>query len=294
MQYTLRQLEVFVATAHFQNITKAAESLAMSQSAASGALKDLESQFNIQLFDRVGKRLQTNALGERIRVQAEALLGQAEELEDELLKHEKLGHLRVGATLTIGNYLCVDLMNRYLQSSKDARVSLEVANTSTIAKEILNFEIDLGLIEGEYQHPNLDIVPWQEDELVCFCAPDHPLAQRKTLSDEDIQSADWILREKGSGTRQTFNRAMQGISPQLKVKLELQHTEAIKRAVENGLGISCLSKISVEQAFERGSLVPLVIPHRDFSRTLYFVIHKQKYRDSGILHWMKLCGLEEK
>lgn len=291
MQFTLRQLEVFVATAHFQNVTKAADSLAMSQSAASGALKDLESQFSIQLFDRVGKRLQTNAFGERIRVQAEALLARAEELEDEFLKHDKLGHLRVGATLTIGNYLCVDLMNRYLQSSEDARVSLEVANTSTIAKEILNFEIDLGLIEGEFHHPDLEVIPWQSDELICFCAPNHPLANKKTLTDNDIENADWILREKGSGTRQTFNRAMQGISPRLKVKLELQHTEAIKRAVEKGLGISCLSKISVEQAFERGSLVPLNVPHRDFARVLYFVIHKQKFRDSGILHWMKLCGL---
>ncbi len=291
MQFTLRQLEVFVATAHFQNVTKAADSLAMSQSAASGALKDLESQFSIQLFDRVGKRLQTNAFGERIRVQAEALLAQAEELEDELLKHDKLGHLRVGATLTIGNYLCVDLMNRYLQSSEDARVSLEVANTSTIAKEILNFEIDLGLIEGEFHHPDLEVIPWQNDELVCFCAPDHPLAALESLSDHEIENAHWILREKGSGTRQSFNRAMQGISPKLNVKLELQHTEAIKRAVENGLGISCLSKIAVEQAFERGSLVPLSVPHRDFTRVLYFVIHKQKFRDSGILHWMQLCGL---
>lgn len=292
MRYTLRQLQIFLATVHHKNITKAAASLAMSQSAASGALKDLEGQFNIQLFDRVGKRLQTNELGERVRIKAESVLAQALELENELRQHNTLGYLKVGATLTIGNYLCVDLINRYKQASNDAKVKLEVANTAKITEEILNFDIDLGLIEGELQHPDLDIIPWQQDQLVCFCHPDHPLANKTTISDQDLSQANWILREPGSGTRQTFDRAMAGISSQLKIGLELQHTEAIKHSVENNLGISCLSEITLKSAFARGSLIPLKVDSKDFSRNFYFIIHKQKYRSAGILHWMKLCGIE--
>ncbi len=296
MRFTLRQLEVFLATAHTRNLTKAAEELAMSQSAASGALKDLESQFNMQLFDRVGKRLQTNELGQRVRAKGEALLAQAKELENELAQHDPmhpgslhLGPIKVGATLTIGNYLCVDLINAYMQIPDAGKVTLEVANTERIAEEILNFDIDLGLIEGELQHPDLDIIPWREDRLICFSHPDHPLTKKTELSDDDLRQAAWILRERGSGTRQAFDRAMAGVAPQLNVILELQHTEAIKRAVEKNLGVACLSEIALQSAFARGDLAPLDVPSKNFSRTLYLVIHKNKYRSAGIEHWLKLC-----
>ncbi|MFT5082832.1 MAG: DNA-binding transcriptional LysR family regulator [Lentisphaeria bacterium] len=291
MKYTLRQLEVFLATTHFENITKAAEHLKMSQSAASGALKDLESQFDVRLFDRVGKRLQTNASGERVRVRAEALFAQAQELEDELKQHKSIEHLKIGATLTIGNYLCVELIHQYMTYSSNTRVKLEVANTSTIAKQILNFDNDLGLIEGEFHHPDLLIMPWREDSLTCFCAPNHPLAHIKTITDQHLLNTPWILREQGSGTRQTFDRAMSGLSSHLNITLELQHTEAIKRAVEKGLGISCLSEIALKDAFDRGTLIPLAIPARDFSRKFYCVIHKQKYLSAGILRWLEICDI---
>jgi DNA-binding transcriptional LysR family regulator len=292
MHYTLRQLQVFLAVAHFENVTKAAEHLAMSQSACSGALKDLETQYDVQLFDRVGKRLQTNELGRLLRPKAEALIAMAEELEQDLKKHKDIGRIKVGATLTIGNYVAVPLISEFLRTY-GASVSLEVANTRSIAEQLLNFDIDIGMIEGEYQHRDLDVIPWREDEMVCFCSPRHPLAQKKTLSDDDLMSADWILREAGSGTRQTFNRAMHGILPRLNVLLELQHTEGIKQAVEKDLGISCLSHISLQDAFERGSLVPLPVPHRDFRRMFYAILHKHKYRSAGLLRWLELCGISQ-
>ncbi|MCP5014819.1 MAG: LysR family transcriptional regulator [Ketobacter sp.] len=289
MKYTLRQLQVFLATAHFQNISKAANSLAMSQSAASSALSEMESQFDIQLFDRVGKRLQLNSLGHALRGQAEALLRQAEDLELALQQHSAVGHLKVGATLTIGNYLAIHIMSRFLQELPGAQVELDVANTAAIAAKVKNFELDVGLIEGEISDPELDIIPWMEDELVVFCAPDHPLATKKKLSEKDILNAQWILREQGSGTRQAFDWAMHGILPELTILLELQHTEAIKRAVEARLGIGCLSRVALKEAFSRGSLIPLPIPNRNLKRQFYFILHKQKYRDSSIDQWLKLC-----
>jgi DNA-binding transcriptional LysR family regulator len=289
MRYTFRQLEVFLAAAHFQNITRAAESLAMSQSAASSALKDIESQFDLPLFDRIGKRLQLNEQGRLIRPKAEQLIEQAKELERVMAQHKDAGHLKVGATLTIGNYLAVKTMAELMQVQPDAEVSLEVANTSKIGQKVLNFEIDIGMIEGELQHPDLELIPWLDDELTVFCSPEHPYADLLQVTDRHLKDAEWILRESGSGTRQAFDRAMHGILAELQVKLELQHTEAIKRAVEAGLGIGCLSRVTVQDAFKRGSLIPLPTPHRNLSRKFYFVLHKQKYRSAGIEKWMELC-----
>ena len=290
MKFSFRQLEVFLAAAHFQNITRAAESLAMSQSAASSALKELESQFDIQLFDRVGKRLQLNELGRLYRPKVESVLAQARELEQAFSKHSEAGALKVGATLTIGNYLAVGVMAEYMTSPSRPRVSLEVANTATIARRVKDFELDIGLIEGEIQSPELDMIPWREDELVVFCAPEHPLASKGTLTDDDLRQATWIMREQGSGTRQSFERGMHGLLPDLNVLLELEHTEAIKRAVEANLGIGCVSRVVLADAFKRGSLVPLAVPeHRRFDRQFYFILHKQKYRSAGIDAWMTLC-----
>ncbi|MBU6952603.1 LysR family transcriptional regulator [Hahella sp. HN01] len=289
MHYTLRQLEIFLAAAHFENITQAAKSLSMSQSAASDALRNLESQFNIQLFDRIGKSLQLNELGRMLRPRVEALIERARDLELDFQQHTDIGSLKVGATLSIGNYLAVRIMADFMQQHPGAKVSLEVANTTTIAGKVLNFELDVGLVEGEINHNELEVIPWRDDELKIFCAPDHPLAQKKVLSDSDLVRASWILRERGSGTRQAFEWAMHGILPDLKVSIELQHTEAIKRAVEANLGIGCLSRVTLVDAFKRGSLAPLEAPHRNFQRRFYFILHKEKYRSAGIENWLELC-----
>jgi DNA-binding transcriptional LysR family regulator len=289
MRYTLRQLEVFLAIAHQQNVSKAAQALNLSQSAASSALKELEQQFDVQLFDRIGKRLQLNEQGRLIRPKAESLLAQAADLEQTLLKHADAGHLKVGATLSIGNYLAVNIMAEMMHQQPNANISLEVANTEIISQKVINYTLDIGLIEGELQHSDLNVIPWRDDELAVFCSPEHPFAKKKTLTDEDLLSASWILREAGSGTRQAFERAMHGILPDLHVAHELQHTEAIKRAVEANLGIGCLSQITLEEAFNRGSLIRLEAPQRDFQRQFYFILHKQKFRSAGIEQWMKLC-----
>jgi DNA-binding transcriptional LysR family regulator len=289
MRYSLRQLEVFLETAHQQNITRAANALSMSQSAASSALKELEQQFDIQLFDRIGKRLQLNELGRLLQPRAEALMEQARALERDLDRHADAGPLKVGATLTIGNYLMVPLMERYMDMSDAAKVSLHVANTHEIAERVVSFDLDIGVIEGEMQHPELQVTPWRDDSLVVFCAPSHPLAQRDKISDQDLLQAQWILREPGSGTRQVFDRALQGLVPQLQIRLELQHTEAIKRAVEAGMGVGCLSEIALQEAFKHGTLVPLSVPQRDFSRRFYFILHRHKYLSAGIQRWLSLC-----
>lgn len=289
MRYTLRQLEVFLTIARTGNLTQAASQLSMSQSAASSALKDLEHQFDLQLFDRIGRKLQLNEQGKALQPKAQALLEQAQDIEQMLLNQDDAGHIAIGATLSIGNYLAVGLVAQYKSLHPDADVRLEVDNTRHIVEKIRRFELDVGLIEGEINDAELDIRPWRSDELVVFCAPDHPLTSTPTLTDAQLANAQWILRERGSGTRQAFDRAMHGLLPQLSIAMELQHTEAIKRAVAAGLGVGCLSRITLEEAFQRGSLMPLEVPQRDFHRTLYQVLHKQKFQAAGLKAWLQLC-----
>jgi len=289
MRYSLRQLEVFLATAHFENVSRAADSLAMSQSAASGALRELEQQFGIQLFDRLGKRLRLSELGRQLRPAAEDLLARARSFEHSLAGEEVSGRLQLGATLTIGNYLAVPMIAAFRERHPGADIALTVANTAAIAEGLAGFRLDVGLVEGEFHHPDLECLHWRGDELVVFAAPGHPAVRRHALRDRDLLALDWIVREPGSGTRQTFERALHGLLPDLRITLELQHTEAIKRAVEAGLGVGCLSRISLVEAFARGSLVPLAVPGRDFRRELYIVLHRRKFHNAALRQWLELC-----
>jgi DNA-binding transcriptional LysR family regulator len=289
VRYSLRQLEVFLATARHENVTRAAEVLAMSQSAASGSLRELENQFGVQLFDRIGKRLQLSELGRQLRPQVEHLLAQAQALEQALAGRAAIGRLQVGATLTIGNYIAVNMIADFRRRFPQADIALQVANTEAIAERVASFELDMGLIEGELQHADLDIAPWRADELVVFAGPGHPLAKVAALSDADLVSLPWIVRERGSGTRQAFDRAMRGILGELHIAMELQHTEAIKRAVEAGLGVGCLSRVCLTEAFKRGSLVPLRVPGRDFHREWYLITHREKFHSTALLEWLRLC-----
>ncbi|MCB1701528.1 MAG: LysR family transcriptional regulator [Halioglobus sp.] len=289
MRYSLRQLEVFLATARHQNVTRAAHELAMSQSAASGSLKEIEDQFGVKLFDRVGKRLQLSELGRQLRPMAETLLDQARAFEKALSGEDTSGQLHIGATMTIGNYLAVPMIADFRNRYPAAEIALTVANTRAIAEGVAGFELDMGMIEGEFHHPELTTLRWRADELVVFAAPDHPAAALATLTDDTLRALPWIVRERGSGTRQAFDRALHGLLSDLDIAMELQHTEAIKRAVEAGLGVGCLSRISLQEAFRLGRLVPLAVPQRDFSRELFLITHRRKFIGTTLRRWLDLC-----
>lgn len=286
MKYTLKQLQVFAQTARFGNISRAASALHISQSAASNALKELEQQYNTRLFDRVGKRLKLNETGTALRPMAEELLAQAQTIETSLSQQSSMGELKLGATLTIGNYLMANLMVQFLAEHPNAKLDLHVANTATIAKRVLDYQLDIGLIEGEVNHPDLVTETWREDRLVLFAAPSHKLAATPQLSANDLLQAQWILREQGSGTRQVFERGMGELFPHLHILLELDQTQAIKQAVKSGLGLGCLSEIALAESFANGSLVPLHYPAADLSRRFYVLRHKQKYLSHALKLWL--------
>lgn len=289
MKFSLRQLEVFAAIGRFESVSKAAQQLALSQSAASTALAELERQFDTRLFDRIGKRLQLNERGRLFLPKVIEVLERAQELEAALAGRSDFGPLRIGATLTIGNYLAALLVGEFMQQHPKCEVHLEVGNTATVSARVAQFQLDLGLIEGECHHPELEVTPWVADELVIFAAPDHPLAQRRKVGMKDLLGAQWVVREPGSGTRQTFDQALRKLRPQLNILFELEHTEAIKRVVESGLGVGCVSRLALKEAFRRGSLVPIEVPGLDLRRNFSFLVHKQKFRTPGMLEFMALC-----
>jgi DNA-binding transcriptional LysR family regulator len=178
-----------------------------------------------------------------------------------------------------------------MQLHPESQVKLHVHNTQHVVQQVAHYEIDLGLIEGDCNHPDIEVQPWVEDELVVFCAPAHPLAAHGRASLDELTGEAWILREQGSGTRLTFDQAMRHHRSNLNIRLELEHTEAIKRAVESGLGIGCISRLALRDAFRRGSLVALDTPELDLLRQFYFIWHKQKYQTSAMREFLELCRL---
>ena len=175
------------------------------------------------------------------------------------------------------------------RQARAQRIGLQVHNSATIVQQLLRFELDLGLIEGSCRDPELIVEPWVEDELVVFCAPGHPLARGEPVDLPELAAQDWILRETGSGTRETFDQALRHFYGHLNVRLELEHTEAIKRAVESGLGVGCISRLALREAIRRGSLVAVETPELDLRRQFQFVTHRRKYVTAGMREFIDLC-----
>lgn len=289
MRFTLRQLQVFVAVARRESVSRAGESLSLSQSATSNSITELERQSGHQLFDRIGKRLRLNALGEQLLPQAVALLDRAREIENLLDGRSGFGSLNVGATLTVGNYLATLLIGQFMLRHPECQVKLQVHNTAHVVRQVARLELDLGLIEGDCRHPDIDLLHWVEDELVVFCSPQHPLAKRGQATLAELADEAWIMREQGSGTRLTFDQALRHHPTRLNIRLELEHTEAIKRAVEADLGIGCISRLALRDALRRGSLVAIETPELDLVRRFCFIWHKQKHRSAAMREFLEQC-----
>ncbi|MDR5865414.1 LysR substrate-binding domain-containing protein [Halomonas koreensis] len=278
-QVSFRQLQVFVSVARLGTVSAAAEALSLSQSATSQALSDLERQLGVALFERPGRRLCLNDLGRRLLPRAEELLdglagfvAAAREPEGELS-----GVLGISASATVGTYLLPGLAGRFSEAHPAVDLRLRLRNTVEVIHDVLRLQADLGLIEGECREPALVGEPWCEDRLVVVAAPGHALAHGGALDDAALAAAPWILRESGSGTRAVLEQAMQARGLRPEARLELGQHEAIKQAVRAGLGLGCLSELSVAGELERGELVALDTP-LSLRRTFSLVWHPDRYR----------------
>jgi DNA-binding transcriptional LysR family regulator len=289
LRTTLRQIEVFVATAQRGNVTQAGAALGMTQSAASMALADFENQLGVRLFDRVGKRLVLNEDGRMLYPRAVEMVERAHELDQWFGQAGRAVDLRLGASSTVGTYLLPQLIGQFRKQRPGSRFALEVGNTRQVMQRVLHFEVDVGFVEGPCMDPDIEPIFWRSDELAICTRPDDPLAQPGGATIEALRAAEWILREPGSGTREVVEQLLTSQLGDIRLAMELGGTEAIKRAVESGIGISCLPRIALVGAIERGNLVMLDTPFLTLTRALHILLHKQKHRTEGLDSLLAFC-----
>ncbi len=293
MKITLRQLEIFSAIANHRHVTRAALAIAMTQSAASTALAELEQQLGVALFDRVGRQLLLNEAGRQLLPKALDVLERIREIEMALKSGEFAFDLHLGASLTIGNHLLPALLAGLSEKHPQGRVRLSLKNTEQVIADLVSYRIDMGFIEGPAQDERLRRFVWHQDRLSVFVHPAHPLAGR-TAGREDLRTIPWVLREKGSGTREIFERALAGASLPCRTVLELEQPEAIRQCVRNGLGMGCLSILELRDAFHSGWLTPVETPFLDLSRQFQIVLHRDKHLSPGLRAILALCGIGER
>jgi DNA-binding transcriptional LysR family regulator len=298
MRITLRQLSIFIAVADAGTTTAAAERVALSQSATSAALNELESVLRARLFDRVGTRLVLNDTGRGLLPQARAVLDGAAGIEREFGlgsdpgEHGAPSLLRVGASTTIGNYLLPTLVAGWRRAHPRGHVDVTIANTGTIAAAVARMEVDVGLIEGPCHEADVIAQPWRDEELVIVCAPAHPSLRgdpARRLDVAALRQADWLLREPGSGTREAVEQALQPHLHQLREGLHFGGTEAIKQAAVEGLGLTCLSLFAVRDLIALGRLVRVRTTLPRLVRRFYRVQHRRKQFSQSLAAFIAFC-----
>jgi DNA-binding transcriptional LysR family regulator len=290
---TLRQLQVFRRVAEIGTTSAAAESIALSQSATSAAVNELERGLGLLLFDRVGKRLLLNDNGRALLTRALQVLDGVASIERwARADAAQIGPLRVGASTTIGSYLLPEVLADFrarlpaeVQATWDLKVA--IANTAAIVEQVSGFQIDFGLIEGPCHASELAVEPWLEDEMVVVAAPSHSALKRKgknrgVLSLDELRTVPWLMREAGSGSRETVDQLLLPHLYHLRASIELGNSEAIKRAAACELGFACISRYAARDMLESGALV---IPHTELprlTRRLYIVTHQAKQLTRGL------------
>ncbi|MEN4936510.1 LysR family transcriptional regulator [Stenotrophomonas sp. TWI1151] len=278
MHLTLRQWQVFVSIADAGTTAAAGAQLALSQSATSAALNELESHLASPLFDRIGRRLVLNPQGRALLDPARALLVAAADLERLAGAGQSSAGvlpllLRLGASTTIGNYLLPSCVAALLADNPQAQVDLRIGNSADVVAAVQRLEVDLGLIEGPCHESGLQVLPWQRDDLVIVAAP----GTTPTCMDVGaLAQARWLLREPGSGTREAVEQALLPHLHHFARAMQLGSTEAIKQAAAAGLGLACLSRHAVADLLALGSVRVVETPVPPMSRQLWVVRHPAK------------------
>jgi len=296
MRITLRQLGIFTAVADAGSTIAAADRVALSQSATSAALNELEAVLGARLFDRVGTRLVLNDTGRGLLPQARAVLDGAAGIEREFGLGGAAGEapalLRVGASTTIGNYLLPSLVAAWRRAQPGAHVDVAIANTGAIAAAVARMEVDVGLVEGPCHEPDVVAQAWREEELAIVCAPSHPLLRgdpARRLNVAALRQASWLLREPGSGTREAVEQALQPHLHQLDEGLRFGGTEAIKQAAVEGLGFTCLSLFAVQDLVTLGRLVRVQTTLPRLARRFWLLHHRRKQFSKSLAGFVDFC-----
>ena len=304
LRLTLRQLQIFAAVARSGSTTAASADIALSQSATSSAVNELERLLSLRLFDRAGKRLLLNDNGRALLPRALALLDGAADIEHMARDASAQAQsLRIGASTTIGSYVLPGLLRQFLavshtHSATAWRSFVNIGNTGAICAAVAAFELDIGLIEGPSNQAALAVTPWLQDELVIVASPRSTLlklmqsagtAKTARVPLRALRDTLWLLRETGSGTREVTDQLLLPHLHAYRRSIELGSSEAIKHAAAEGLGAACLSLLVVSDLMATGRLCQVRTTLPRMLRQCYLVVHRDKQPTAALQAFMALA-----
>jgi DNA-binding transcriptional LysR family regulator len=277
---TLDQLRIFIAVAERQHVTHAAEALNLAQSAASHAIASLEDRHETKLFNRIGRHIELTDAGQAFLKEARAVLATVEAAELALMEFSNLkrGVLSVQASQTIANYWLPRHLVAFRRACPQIEIRASIGNTAQVATAVENRETELGFVEGAIHSEQLTSSTVARDQIIVVAAPDHQLLKRKPITPRDLMEVEWVLRERGSGTRSVFEAALVefGLDVRLlRVALEFPSNEGVRAAVEASLGAAAISASVAAPSLEAGLLqqIDFRLPEREF----YVLTHRDRH-----------------
>lgn len=289
LPFTLDQLRILKAIAAEGSFKRAADSLYVSQPAVSLQVQNLERQLNVPLFDRAGRRAQLTEAGYLLLSYGEKVLSLCQEtcraIED--LQNLQGGTLIVGASQTTGTYLLPRMIGLFRQKYSNVAVQLHVHSTRRTAWSVTNGQIDLAIVGGEVAPElaqNLEIVPYAQDELVLIAPVSHPLAQQETIAKQDLYQLKFITLDGQSTIRRVIDQVLTRCNidtTRLTIEMELSSIEAIKNAVQSGLGVAFVSTSAIEKELKMGVLQKLKIDRVVINRTLSVISNPNRYQSKA-------------
>ncbi|HEY9812730.1 MAG TPA: LysR family transcriptional regulator [Candidatus Sericytochromatia bacterium] len=287
--FTLDQLRILKAIAAEGSFKRAADSLYVSQPAVSLQVQNLERQLDVPLFDRGGRRAQLTEAGHLLLSYGEKILSLCQEtcraIED--LQNLQGGTLIVGASQTTGTYLLPRMIGMFRQQYPDVAVQLHVHSTRRTAWSVANGQVDLAIIGGEVPaelHEALQMVPYAEDELALILPSFHPLAKNNNIQKEDLYKLQFIALDSQSTIRKVIDQVLTRSdieTKRLKIEMELNSIEAIKNAVQAGLGAAFVSLSAIEKELQMGVLHRAQIEDIVVKRMLSVIFNPNRYRSKA-------------
>lgn len=286
---TVRHLKVFLTVCECRSITAAARKLYVSQPAVSLAIRELEDEFQVKLFDRISKKLYLTEPGNQLLEQAPYLVGLYDTMESGMKNWEQGGLLRVGSSITIGNRFLPSFVLEFRALHPRIRVKVFVNSSETIEKMVVESELDIALIEGIPHHKKIVSTVFMEDELIAICANTHLLATSDTITIEQLVESDLLLREKNSGTRELFDNTLYLYGKIVEPVWESVSTQALIRAVAAGIGVSVLPYSLVQEELNTGKIRRLSVDGIEFKRHDYIIYHEDKFLTRPMRDFIGLC-----
>ncbi len=267
---TLHQLKVFETVARNGSFTRAAEELLITQPTVSSQVKQLTKAIGLPLFEQIGKSLYLTDAGQELLITCQDIFEKLNNFEIKIadLKGTKQGQLKL-AVITTAKYFVPRLLGSFCQIYPGIDVALKVTNHQEIQQRMLDNKDDLYVVSNTQQNIDLTCKPFLNNPLVVVARKDHPLAEKKNLELQELKGQPFIMREQGSGTRDSIVELFDKYNISVKVKLELGSNEAIKQAISGGLGISILSEHCLISEGISGELTVLDFKHFPIKRRWY-------------------------